>query len=187
MEAVKCVCVGNSVVGKTSMLVAYITGSFPTFFIEQTYDSYEAKVMVDGRPVSLRVWDTPGNENWDSLRTLSYPKTDVFIVCYSVDSLCSLNKAVNKWVPEIRHHCPKAPFLLVGTKSDLRNTKSDFKNAPTSCSSVEDKGKMLGAARVMECSAKTQAGLKDVFEEAIKVALAARPEPVKTKSKCLVQ
>merc|ERR1712222_78903 len=51
---------------------------------------------------------------------------------------------------------------------------------------AEDKGQELAAARVMECSAKTQVGLKDVFDEAIKVALAARAKPAKKKGGCLL-
>jgi Ras-related C3 botulinum toxin substrate 1 len=51
---------------------------------------------------------------------------------------------------------------------------------------AEDKGQELAAARVMECSAKTQVGLKDVFDEAIKVALAARAKPAKKKGGCML-
>merc|ERR1712032_1121644 len=46
---------------------------------------------------------------------------------------------------------------------------------------AEEKGQELAAARVMECSAKTQVGLKDVFDEAIKVALAARAKQPRRK------
>merc|ERR1712222_311793 len=91
---------------------------------------------------------------------------------------------------EIRHHCPNSPFLLVGTKSDLRKDARALEKLKAKGASLvdlaraEEKGQELAAARVMECSAKTQVGLKDVFDEAIKVALAARAKPTKKKAAC---
>lgn len=41
-------------------------------------------------------------------------QTDVFLVCYSVISPVSYKHARDKWIPEIRHHCPDAAFILVG-------------------------------------------------------------------------
>ena len=65
-----------------------------------------------------------GQEDYDRLRPLSYPQTDVFLVCFSVVSPSSFENVKEKWVPEITHHCPKTPFLLVGTQIDLRDDPS---------------------------------------------------------------
>jgi Ras-related C3 botulinum toxin substrate 1 len=51
---------------------------------------------------------------------------------------------------------------------------------------AEEKGQELAAARVMECSAKTQVGLKDVFDEAIKVAFKAHAKPGKRDHWCML-
>lgn len=50
------------------------------------FDNYTASVMVDGRPISLGLWDTAGQEDYDRLRPLSYPQTDVFLICFSIVS-----------------------------------------------------------------------------------------------------
>jgi Ras-related C3 botulinum toxin substrate 1 len=47
--------------------------------------------------------------------------TDVFLVCYSVVSPTSFENVQAKWIPELRHHAPNAPVILVGTKTDLRD------------------------------------------------------------------
>ena len=77
--------------------------------------------MVDGKPINLGLWDTAGQEDYDRLRPLSYPQTDVFLVCFSLISPSSFENIKTKWIPEISHHCPNVPFLLVGTKLDLRD------------------------------------------------------------------
>jgi Ras-related C3 botulinum toxin substrate 1 len=80
-------------------------------------------MVVDGIQVSLGLWDTAGQEDYDRLRPLSYPQTDVFLICYSVASPSSFENVTSKWYPEIKHHCPDAPIILVGTKIDLREDR----------------------------------------------------------------
>jgi Ras family protein A len=56
-------------------------------------------------------------EDYDRLRPLSYPQTDVFLLAFSVSSKDSLENIEHKWVPEIRRFCPDTPCLVVGCKS----------------------------------------------------------------------
>ena len=82
------------------------------------FDNYSAPMVCDGVPVSLGLWDTAGQEDYDRLRPLSYPQTDVFLICFSVVSPSSFENVTSKWCPEIKHHCPDAPILLIGKLSD---------------------------------------------------------------------
>ena len=66
---------------------------------------------------SLR--DTAGQEEYKRLRTLSFPNTDVFLICFSLVDPRSFNHALNKWLPEVMEECPKALKIFVGTKSDI--------------------------------------------------------------------
>jgi Ras-related C3 botulinum toxin substrate 1 len=81
-------------------------------------------MIVDGRSVKLGLWDTAGSEEYDRLRPLAYPQTDVFLICFSLVDPKSFENVREKWYKEIRHHCPTTPIILVGTKMDLRDDRS---------------------------------------------------------------
>lgn len=49
----------------------------------------------------MALWDTAGQEDYDRLRPLSYPDTDVILMCFSIDSPDSLENIPEKWTPEV--------------------------------------------------------------------------------------
>jgi len=190
MQNIKCVVVGDGAVGKTCLLISYTTNAFPGEYIPTVFDNYSANVMVDGKPINLGLWDTAGQEDYDRLRPLSYPQTDVFLVCFSVIASSSFENVKTKWVPEITHHAPDVPIVLVGTKSDLRKDDSMAKQlaarnqAMVTVESAQRMAKEIGAVSFLECSALTQEGLKQVFDDAIRAAMAGTKKP--KKKKCIL-
>ncbi len=124
--------------------------------------------MIGGEPYTLGLFDTAGQEDYDRLRPLSYPQTDVFLVCFSVVSPSSFENVKEKWVPEISHHCQKTPFLLVGTQIDLRDDAAIIeklaknKQKPLTMEVGEKLAKELRAVKYVECSALTQVRISTV-------------------------
>ncbi|KAI7692843.1 Ras-related protein Rac2 [Sarcoptes scabiei] len=176
-RAVKCVVVGDGTVGKTCMLISFTTDSFPGEYVPTVFDNYSSLINCNGETISLGLWDTAGQEDYDRLRPLSYPQTDAFLLCFSVVSPPSLENVLVKWVPEIRHHCNDVPIILVGTKIDLREDRETLSQLAQSGQTPvrrEQGLKMankIKAVKYLECSALTQQGLKAVFEEAVRCVI----------------
>uniref|UniRef100_A0A3Q0T105 small monomeric GTPase n=1 Tax=Amphilophus citrinellus TaxID=61819 RepID=A0A3Q0T105_AMPCI len=187
MQTIKCAVVGDGEVGKTCLLISYTSNAFPGEYIPTVFDHYSANVMLDGKPVNLGLWDTAGEEDYDRLRPLSYPQTDVFLICFSLVRPASYENVRNKWYPEVRHYSHNTPTILVGTKLDLRDDKDTIEKlkkdnlSPINYPQGLAMAKEIGSVKYLECSALTQRGLKTVFDEAIRAVLC--PPPVKKKGK----
>eukprot|EP01084_Bolivina_argentea_P194295 333325_1 len=102
------------------MLTTYTCNEFPHTYTPSVFDNYNATVMVDNEQINLGLWDIGGGLDHERLRPLSYPRTNIFLVCFSITSRSSFENVKSKWVPEIIYHCPDVPWILVGMKSDLR-------------------------------------------------------------------
>jgi len=127
--------------------------------------------------IKLSLWYTAGQEDYDRLRPLYYQDTDVFFLFFSVVNPESFFNIAEKWAPEIEHHCPGVPKVLVGTNLDLRDDEETIKKlksrreAPITQQQGKAMRKKIVAVAYKECSALTGIGIKDVFEEAIRVVI----------------
>jgi len=177
---IKCVFIGDGAVGKTSLIISYTTNGYPNEYVPTAIDTYHATVHVDGHPLTLELCDTPGQEDFDSLRPLVYPQTDVFLLCFSVVIPTTFQNVKEKWIPEIRSQSKKVPIVLVGTQSDLREDAKTLvglrncKEHPVLESEARKLGSSWGCDTYIECSSLTQKNLKEVFDNAILAGMRSR-------------
>jgi len=200
-KRIKLVVVGDGAVGKTCLLISFATGEFPVEYVPTVFENYSAKMKINDKTVFLHLWDTAGQEDYDRLRPLSYPDSDIVLLCFSTTSKNSYDSVLEKWNPEIKHYLPTTPIILVGTKVDLRDSKQQDPNAESTEYVTKEEGEQLaqeiGAVKYMEVSAKTacesgSGGLQQIFLECVKTVLSGEldsddddepPPPPKNESK----
>ncbi|KAL8615527.1 hypothetical protein ACOMHN_028190 [Nucella lapillus] len=191
--------VGDVGVGKTCLLLSYLSGKYPTQHLEgpadwhSEYDHltrHPVKVEQDGVEVSMSLVDTCGLDEYQKLREKMCPSADAFVICFDVTSPTSLERVKDQWLPEIKEYNSAAPFVLVATKCDER-IKAQIEGKPSSAtvsfSQAKALAQELGAKTYCESSAKNMTGVRKVFDEAALASLQnAFPGGVDKRSSCVV-
>ncbi len=168
----KLVIVGDGYCGKTSLLMSFKDGQFPEVYVPTVFDDYSANLVVDGHSLQLHLWDTAGQEDYERLRPLAYPDSNVILICFTVDSHSSLDNVRDVWLPEVLHYCHNVPIFLVCCKKDLRNDLTTRKKLARNKQEplTPEQGMLvaesIGAFRYVECSAKTGENVVELFEAA---------------------
>ena len=100
-------------------------------------------------------------------------------MCFSMVDLVSYEDVYHKWLPEIRHHCPDVPILLVGLQKDrcsdpetIQKLRGQYwSSAPLTTLDGIEMAERIGAIKFMECSSFLGEGVDEVFREAAVGAL----------------
>ena len=111
----KVVLVGDGACGKTSLHLAFSGKDFENSYRPTVFENFAIDFEYEkDKWVELVIWDTAGQEDYEQIRVLSYPETDVVLLCYSVDSHDSLENLWEKWRFELDYFCPDVPIVVVG-------------------------------------------------------------------------
>ncbi|KAL8608874.1 hypothetical protein ACOMHN_056039 [Nucella lapillus] len=182
----KVVVVGDGDCGKTCLLHHFSTGKFIARHVPTAFEVQSKIVHHNHQQVELILHDTAGQGAYDRLRHFAYRRTHVLLLCFALDDPRSLHHVLLHWLPELRHHCPNVPVLLVATKKDTRASTShlyptlsppgggDSDRVPLPCRAVTYQ-EGLGVARkadavgYYETSAKSGEGVEAVFEAAVQL------------------
>jgi len=161
----KLLMVGESNVGKTSILMQYTSDTFD--------DKTKSTIGVDlkvrtlnfqGKKLKLTLWDTAGQERFRTLTASYYRGANGVVLVYDVTNRNSFDH-VRHWLKEVEVYCTNEDvvLMLVGNKID----KEDRKVSKEEGMSFARRNNML----FMECSAKTKEGVEQAFEELIQKAI----------------
>ncbi|XP_015180187.1 PREDICTED: ras-related protein Rab-37-like isoform X2 [Polistes dominula] len=154
----KTILLGDSGVGKTSLLVQFDTGNFqPGNFAATVGIGFTNKVVtVDETKVKLQIWDTAGQERFRSVTHAYYRDAHALLLLYDVTNKTSFDN-IRAWLSEIREHANEdVVIMLLGNKSDCRQERMVKK---------EDGERLAQEYKVpfMETSAKTGLNVELAF------------------------
>lgn len=185
---VKVIVVGESAVGKTSMIHQFVNRTFTADFKSTIGSDFTSKpVAVDDSIVNLQIWDTAGQERYRSLSTSYFKGCEAAVIVFDITSADSFDR-VTSWFDEVKRSCNLSaqdlagrtpfPVFIVGNKSDLDGMRQVAKaEASKYCKSH--------GWQYMEFSAKYGDNIDNIFK-ACAVAVVDRrnqaPDPVRPTS-----
>jgi len=178
----KVILVGNSGVGKSSLLTAFYSQPFDCQTVPTVAPSYSCIEInrKDGVKVWLQVWDTAGQERYQSVGKLFYRDCDVAFVCFDGSKDHTLD-SVKNWINTVREESPDANILVILTKSDLYSSEL-IETETNSINSIMEEYRIKG---FFVTSSVLQRGVKDAFQSAANFYQASKS--IKTGSQPIPQ
>lgn len=153
---------GSGGVGKSSLVLRFIKGTFPTNYIPTIEDTYRQVITCNKNICTLQVTDTTGSHQFPAMQRLSINKGHAFILVYSVCSRQSLEEIRPIWhlIREIKgENLSSIPVMLVGNKIDESAELREVSSAEGQAQAAE------WGVHFMETSAKTNHNVTELFEE----------------------
>lgn len=154
---VKVVLLGDSGVGKSSLVLRFVTNNFKPYSESTIGASFMSKMItVNSKPIKFQIWDTAGQEKYHSLAPMYYRGAAAAIVVYDITRASSF-QTLRNWVEELRTKGPKdMAIALAGNKADLADQREVD----------SDKARLLAeeiGALFLETSAKDDKNVQDIF------------------------
>nr|KAG5688042.1 hypothetical protein BaRGS_003588 [Batillaria attramentaria] len=164
----KLVIIGDSGVGKTSLLLKYVDDVFSDTFISTIGVDFKIRTIEkDGKKVRLQIWDTAGQDRFRNIVATFYRNANGILLVYDVTDMDSFLN-VRTWLGEIdRYSGHKAKKVLVGNKSDLESQRQV--SLETARVMAQDGGMMH-----LETSAKTSSNVEQLFDDLVSVCTMPR-------------
>ncbi|KAJ1457544.1 small GTPase superfamily [Pelagophyceae sp. CCMP2097] len=159
-QVIRILMIGDSNVGKTSLVVRYDKDTFSTKFMTTIGVDYRDKFLeIDGQQVKLQIWDTAGQERFRSLTANFFGKADGFVVCYDVANAVSFGH-VRTWINDIhKHKRGDVDMAVCGCKCDVEEKRREVTKADAAALAAEYKEPYY------EASAKNNTNVVQTFED----------------------
>ena len=158
--------IGDSAVGKTSLIKQYTKGSFENEYISTIGAQFSIyNEEIDGDKCKLFFWDIAGEKEFKFLRSQFYLKSRAAIIVYSLEENNigrESFKHLTEWYEDIKKYCGEIPFIIFANKVDL----IDEDNLDDS--EIQELIKENNCLGVYYTSAKTGKGVTDAFQKILK-------------------
>lgn len=155
---VKVVLLGDTGVGKSSLVLRFVTKDFKEYSESTIGASFMSKVeVINGIAYKYQIWDTAGQEKYHSLAPMYYRGAAAAIIVYDITNARSFEKT-QQWVEELQRHGPdKIVLVVAGNKADLEDKRVVARDK------AENFAQEIGGI-FLETSAKTGQSVGDAFK-----------------------
>ena len=160
-EILKLVLIGESGVGKTSIITQFVEEVFSTDKNSTIGGTFSSKLVKcgNGKNLKLEIWDTAGQERYRSVTKMFYKDANAAILVYDITNKNSFDQLQNYWVGQLKDSAPKNIIIAIAAnKCDL------FEREVVDEKEARDYAKNIGAI-FSSTSAKNTVGINDLFIE----------------------
>lgn len=161
----KCLFVGDSGIGKSSIVMRYADDTFlPTYISTIGVDFKIATLNLDNKKIKIQIWDTAGQERFRTITNSYYRGAHIIFICYDITDRTTF-KNLNTWLYEIsRFASPTVKIVICGTKLDLIDKRDvPYEEAKEFCNTKN--------IPYFEVSAKTDINVDKIFTDSIQDSL----------------
>ena len=156
--------IGDSTVGKTSILSRYTNGTFNSNYLATVgLDNFSKDEIIDNKTIRIKIWDTAGQERYKSLTKGFFRNAQGIVIVYDVTNQETFDNLIY-WINSIKNHMEseidKIPVIVIGNKIDLEEREVKFEDAQLFC---KDKNYPY-----FETSAKSGANIDEAMRSLVK-------------------
>jgi Ras-related protein Rab-1A len=155
---IKCLVVGDSGTGKSSLMLRFTDDVFNTSYISTIGVDFKIKTMeIRDKTVKFQIWDTAGQDRFRTITSSYYRGSNAVILCYDTTDKNTFKNIV-KWLDEVKMYSAISPLLILcGTKIDLEKEREVDRQE------AEDFAK-ANNMHFFESSAKNNSNINEIFE-----------------------
>ncbi|KAI6225316.1 Ras family protein [Aphelenchoides fujianensis] len=166
----KILLIGNSGVGKSSLLLRFADNVFqPTYITTIGVDFKIRTLDVNGKKIKLQIWDTAGQERFRTITSTYYRGTHGVIVVYDLTNSDTF-RGIKRWLDEIERNCESIPTMLVANKLDNEANRAVVKKDGEEYAICKN-------CLFCETSARTGENVEKIFEDLTRKILESDPPP----------
>ena len=158
IESCKVVLIGESGVGKTSIISQFINETFQVNMESTSGATFSSKVVTlsNKNKIKLEIWDTAGQERYRALTKMFYKDAAAAILVCDITDKNSFDQIKEYWVDQIKQNNDNIILIIVANKSDLYEKEAIDENE------VRNYANELNANFIV-CSALNRSGIEDIF------------------------
>jgi small GTP-binding protein len=171
MLKIKAILVGESQTGKTCILNKLVSN----IFIENpgstnVAENLEKEFTVEGKTITLDIWDTAGQEKFRSLNKIFFKDAEIAFLVYDITKKQTFDELKNFWVEQVRTFSSEnVLFAVVGNKADLYTKEEVNENM-----GQEFADQINGV--FAQTSAKHGTGINDLFQTVVEKKIESNPD-----------
>ena len=155
----KIVLIGESGVGKTSIISQFVDQIFEDDLQTSTGGSFSSKTLTfnNGKTIKLEIWDTAGQERYRALTKIFYKNALAAVLVYDITRKQSFEELKNYWIKQIKESAPENIILAIAAnKSDLLDREQVNEDEARNFAKENN-------ALFYETSAKNSIGVNELF------------------------